>query len=347
MRGFVLVAAAALITTACGNSTGPTPLPPTEDPPKIVCPAPLTIQLVSGSSIAVTYPGPTTVNGKPPVATACAPVSGSLFNVGATSVACIATDALQRTDVCSFTVTVLAPVPPPVLAVTTFFAFGDSITWGDDGRNSASDPLGRLFPRVQLPDPQTYPSVLQQSLRDRYKAQLPAVKNEGKPGESVTDSGTFPRFVALTSGRKYEAVLIMEGTNDLQKAHNAADAASREGILGSAAAGLRQMVGDAKQHGLRPLLATIPPMNPSGSRGAVYGAELVSSFNNRIRSVAAAENITLVDVNLAFGGNLALLGSDGVHPNADGYNTIAGAFFDGIRRTLETKTSFAPSIRHR
>ncbi len=181
----------------------------------------------------------------------------------------------------------------------------------------------------------------------RYKVQLPTVKNEGKPGEAVTDPGTLPRFVVLTSSRQYEAVLIMEGTNDLQKAHNAASLSSQEGILGSAAAGLRQMVGDAKSRGLRPLLATIPPMNPSGSRGAVYGAELVSSFNDRIRSVAAAENITLVDVQLAFGGNLALLSSDGVHPNADGYNTIAGAFFDAIRRTLENRTSVASSIMSR
>ena len=97
------------------------------------------------------------------------------------------------------------------------------------------------------------------------------------------------------------------------------------------------MVGDAKSRGIRPFLATIPPMDPSGSRGSDCGADLVPGFNDRIRSVAAAENVTLVDVYQAFGGNLALLSADGVHPNTEGYKKIADAFFDAIKSTLEIK----------
>jgi hypothetical protein len=148
-----LIFAGALLAGGCSSSTGPTPVP-TPDPPKITCPAPQTIQLTAGTSIAVTYAA-TTVNGKPPVVTACVPLSGTVFNVGTTSVSCTATDALQQTAVCLFVITVLAPVQPPVLAATSFLAFGDSITWGDDGRNSASDPLARFNPRVQLPAAQT------------------------------------------------------------------------------------------------------------------------------------------------------------------------------------------------
>jgi lysophospholipase L1-like esterase len=335
-----LIFAGALLAGGCSSSTGPTPVP-TPDPPKITCPAPQPIQLTAGTSIAVTYAA-TTVNGKPPVVTACVPLSGTVFNVGTTSVSCTATDALQRTDACSFLITVLSPVPPPILAATSFLAFGDSITRGEDGRNSLSATSIRFYPRVLLPDAQTYPGLLQQSLVDLYRTQSPKVDNRGFPGEAVTDTDpdTFARFVALTSSRRYDAVLIMEGSNDLMLATRDST------VLERAAVRLRQMVGDAKSRGIRPLLATIPPMNPAGSRGKDWGADLVPGFNDRIRSVAAAENVTLVDVYQGFGGNLALLSADGLHPNTDGYQKIADVFFSAIRSTLEITTP-ASSLRTR
>jgi lysophospholipase L1-like esterase len=337
-----LIFAGALLAGGCSSSTGPTPVP-TPDPPKITCPAPQTIQLTSNvTSVSVTYASPTTINGKLPVTTACAPASGSSFGIGKTSVSCTATDALQRTDACSFLITVLSPVPPPILAATSFLAFGDSITRGEDGRNSLSATSTRFYPRVLLPDAQTYPGLLQQSLVDRYRTQSPKVDNRGFPGEAVTDTDpdTFARFVTLTSSRRYDAVLIMEGSNDLMLATRDSTVPER------AAVRLRQMVGDAKSRGIRPLLATIPPMNPAGSRGKDWGADLVPGFNDRIRSVAAAENVTLVDIYQGFGGNLALLSADGLHPNTDGYQKIADVFFSAIRSTLEITTP-ASSLRTR
>ena len=88
---------------------------------------------------------------------------------------------------------------------------------------------------------------------------------------------------------------------------------------------------------MRPLLATIPPMNPAGRRGG--GAMLVPSLNDRIYQVGAAENLAIVDVYAAFNGNLTLLGDDGLHPNAAGYQVIAKAFADAIRNSLEVKTT--------
>jgi lysophospholipase L1-like esterase len=193
--------------------------------------------------------------------------------------------------------------------------------------------------------------VLLQELRARYTTQTPTVDNGGRPGEAITDPATsdFPtartRFDGLLPG--HSAVLIMEGTNDLQKAHVAPTQAVQDDILATAAAGLRQMVRDAKSTGARPLLATIPPMNPTGSRGQTYGWDLVAGFNDRVASVAASEQIPLVDVNKAFGGNLGLLGFDGVHPTAEGYKVIADAFFASIKGTLETQTSIVPSFTRR
>ena len=355
MRRFALAAAAALIAGGCGG-TAPTPIPPppTEDPPKITCPAPQTVQLTAGSSATVTYT-PTTSNGRAPVTVVCTPPSGSAFGIGQATVNCVATDALQRTDPCSFPITVLAPPPAPTLIVTTFLAFGDSITWGEDGRNSVTSVPATLLPRVRLPLDQTYPGVLLQLLAARYTTQTPRVDNRGQPGEAISDPPTadvpttaVSRFDALLPG--HGAVLIMEGTNDLPKAHSAANQAAADNILATAAAGLRQMVRDAKASGSRAFLATIPPMNPAGSRGQTFGWELVAGFNDRVASVAANEQVPLVDVNKAFGGNLGLLGSDGVHPTAEGYQKIADSFFAAIKGTLETRTSStasAPAIRRR
>jgi lysophospholipase L1-like esterase len=332
MKRFALALSCALLAGACGNSTAPTP-PPTEDPPKISCPAALTIQLTSGNAIAVTFPAPTFVNGKPPVTTSCTPVSGSTFNVGTTTVSCTATDALQRADVCSFAITVLAVPPPPKLAVTRFFAFGDSITRGEDGNTALTASTSRFYPHVILADAQTYPGLLTQSLVSRYPTQSPIVTNQGLPSEAVSDPGTLGRYLTFTSSGQYDGALIMEGSNDLYKARNGTG--DPNSVMDVAIAGLRTMVLDAKSRNIRPFLATIPPMDPLGFRGMVYGHEYVAGFNDRIRQVAALENVPLVDVYQAFGGNLALLSADGVHPNPGGYQRIADTFFTAIKTTAE------------
>jgi lysophospholipase L1-like esterase len=336
MKRFALAISCALLAGACASSTSPTPPPPTEDPPKISCPAPQTIQLTSGSTIAVTYASPTFANGKPPVTTSCTPQSGSIFNVGTTTVSCTATDALQRADICSFAIAVLAVPPPPKLAVMRFFAFGDSITRGEDGSNALTAPASRFYPRVILPDALTYPGALMRSLVSRYSTQSPIVTNQGLPSEGASDAGTLGRFVTFTSSGQYDGALIMEGTNDLYKARNGTG--NPNSVMDVAIAGLRTMVLDAKSRNIRPFLATIPPMDPLGFRGMVYGHEYVAGFNDRIRQVASLENVPLVDVYSAFGGNLALLSADGVHPNPGGYQRIADTFFSAIRTTAEIAT---------
>jgi len=347
----ILAAAAALFANSC-SSTAPTPppTPPTEDPPQITCPAPQTVQLAIGaSSIPVTY-APTVVNGKAPVTATCTPASGSSFGVGQSIVNCTATDGLQRTSSCSFTVTATAPTIPK-LTVTRFVSFGDSITAGENGVDGGPDTSGLCQPkitstggirqRVILPTAQTYPGQLQAQLSARYTTQSPTVLNRGCPGEYAVGTNTRARFDAIVSTSQYDVVLIMEGSNDLFQP-------IRSDPVGSAAAALRSLVGDAKATGVRPLLATIPPMNPAGRRGS--GATLVPALNDRIYQVGAAENLAIVDVYAAFNGNLTLLGDDGLHPTAAGYKVIADTFMTAIKSALEVQsisTSRAPAIRRR
>jgi lysophospholipase L1-like esterase len=346
MKRFALAISCTLLAGACASSTSPTPVP-TEDPPQITCPAVQPIQLTSGTSSGpVTYAA-TAIKGKAPVTIVCVPPSGSSFTVGTNTVTCTATDALQRPAACSFSVTVLAVVQPPKLTVTRFVAFGDSITAGEDGVDGGPDTSGLcqptvtstsgIQPRVILPDAQTYPGQLQAKLSALYQAQSPTVVKRGCPGESVTGSNTRPRFDALVSTGQYDVVLIMEGSNDLETP-------TRSDPVGSAADALRFLVDDAKSVGVRPLLATIPPMNAAGRRGS--GAALVPLLNERIFQIGSAENMMIVDVYAAFNGNLSLIGDDGLHPNASGYGVIADAFLATIRSAFEVKTA-APVLSFR
>jgi lysophospholipase L1-like esterase len=127
--------------------------------------------------------------------------------------------------------------------------------------------------------------------------------------------------------------LIMEGTNDL---YNRDDR-----IFPAAYDGLRSMIRNAKGRGLRPYLATIPPMDPTKCVPVCRGLpwSLVSGFNDGVRSLATTEGVTLVDVYQGFNGNLSLLGPDGLHPAAEGYAKIADLFFAAIKQTLETSSA--------
>jgi len=89
-----------------------------------------------------------------------------MFDIGATPVTCVATDAKSVTASCTFTVTLNAP---PKISLERFLAFGDSITWGENGLSTATalDVPERLRPAVQLPFADTYPGALQTEMRAR------------------------------------------------------------------------------------------------------------------------------------------------------------------------------------
>src|SRR4051812_13206403 len=121
----LLLLGAGFGAASCSSPSKPSPpVDPFPDGPHISCPAsPSPITSTNGSAIPVQFATPTASGGAPPVTIACTPASGSSFSVGSTPVGCIATDARQRTDQCSFAVLVIVP---PRISVTAFVAFGDS-----------------------------------------------------------------------------------------------------------------------------------------------------------------------------------------------------------------------------
>jgi lysophospholipase L1-like esterase len=331
-RNLASVLTLAMVTAACRSPTPPTP-PVDQYPngPKISCPAPPPpLTSPNGLAMPVQYGTPIGTGGAPALAVSCTPPSGAIFLIGSTTVVCTATDARQRSDSCSFAVVIQTP---PKISLTRFVAFGDSITYGEDGRDSASAAQGApslpglIRPQVQFPFAQTYPGGLQIQLQARYVTQNPTVFNAGLRLEKAADTTTASRFSGVIAGGRYESVLIMEGSNDL------GDRDSSD--IPPAIASLQTMIRTAKGRGVRPYLATVPPMVPGGSRALAWS--LVPMLNDQIRGLAASENITLVDVYADFGSSFQqYIGFDGLHPNADGYARIANLFFTTLKSTLET-----------
>jgi lysophospholipase L1-like esterase len=286
-----------------------------------VCPSPLSVVSQTGAAMSVHYGTVTSTGGTSPVQIACTPQNDSVFQIGSTTVTCTATDAKNVTANCSFSVTVTAP---PKLNATSFIAFGDSMTDGE-----ITDPTAlttsSLKPLVVV-RAQSYPTDLLNELMARYTSQSINVFNGGKSGESILHDDPVSRLNGYLSGGLYQVLLLMEGANDI----NSRDTNS----IAPAVAVMDSMVRLAKGRGMRVFLATLPPQNPLGSRG--QGAVLVQPYNDALRSMAASENITLVDVYQAFGGDITtLIGSDGLHPTTAGYQRIADTFFAAIKQSLE------------
>ena len=285
---------------ACSESTvaptSPSPLPEHKiGQLELSCPATVQAQSLDGRPLAIDFT-PAATGGLDPVTVACTPASGSRFPVGETQVSCVATDALQQSSRCRFAIMVLAP---PMLAISRFLAFGDSITAGVVSHPGGGWTLDRM---------RSYPAVLRRDLSANYRAQNIQIVNAGAPGEWAANA--IPRFREQLRILRPQCVLLMEGTNDVDQ-------------IGGARA-LEQMIHAASAAGADTLLMTIPPQ-----RG-LEKAHLVPVINEEIRAIAARRRVVLVDVYrlLLHGacvgsGPIPCIGPDGLHPTAEGYELIA------------------------
>lgn len=245
---------------------------------------------------------------------ACTPSSGSGFAVGSTNVECVATDALNRSSSCTFSVTVNAP---PRLRLSRFMAYGDSVTAGQvivPGTENVE-----LIP-AQAP----YPEVLAQLLVARYVGQGVSVFNAGRPVEKAELAAG--RFLAALNAANPQAVIVLEGYNDLLYADPAHGIEAVE-------SGVSAVAAEARSHGVRVFISTLAPTKP-GRRNIPLG--VIASANDRLRVVARGEGAYLIDVFSALLPDLdGNIGSDGLHPTEIGYRRIAETVFAAIRADLE------------
>jgi len=284
----------------------------------------------------VIYADPTITGGKVPYVTKCTPISGSQFLVGDSTVNCQTTDAQPKTASCSFNVHVAAP---PRISVTNFDAYGDSITFGEDGVNlcpiNSNTALFSARCKVSLP----YPDLLRGLLQQRYTAQSSSffVVNSGQTGDTPNspDPGKgLSRFNATVPNHvpTYQVLLLMLGANNVPD----------PGTWGAAISAMRTMIQTAQSAGIRVLLATLPPEDPGivATDGTHRGQSdsQVQQFNALLISLASETRATLVDVHQAFPPTSTYL-SDGLHPTQLGYVQIADNFFTVIRNTFEVSVT--------
>jgi lysophospholipase L1-like esterase len=222
---------------------------------------------------------------------------------------------------------------PPMLSVTGFMAFGDSMTFG-----TVAVPVATTFRLVGTPE--SFPTVLQAMLGARYTAQTIDMDNQGKPGERLADAG--PRL-SLALASRPPVVFLMEGANDLDVFGGMGPAVEAAGI-DAMATRMDGLVSQARASGATVFLATLPPQRPSSTKARSETAPLVPIFNDRVRAIAASRQATLVDV---FAGiDLSHIGIDGLHPTEQGYRRIAELFYAPIAAAFELPpqpTSGAPA----
>ena len=318
------------VGVSCSNpatSTSPTPPPPPPPPPvaaapTLACPNTVRTSTTAIAGVAASYSVPAAEGGQSPVVVTCTPESGTLFKIGETVVECSASDALNRTASCTFAVQVSRI---PSLSKTRFLAFGDSITGGEVTVPVASSFGDRSFKQVQVPSA-AYPTVLAIQLAARYRAQEDAiaVANYGVAGEKAVNARD--RFIAALGIVRPDAVLLMEGSNDIAR--------GEDGAASGAAQEIRNMAAEARRRGMRVFIATVPPGRPGGSK--TIAPLLLTDYNNRMRSVAATEGAILVDVFAALSTDVnRFIGIDGLHPTELGYARIADTFFAAIRAEFE------------
>jgi lysophospholipase L1-like esterase len=308
-----------LFGPGCSNPAAPGPLPPPEPgAPAIQCPADIQIDLVDEASAVVTYQAPVVSGGTAPVTATCTVPSGTTFQSGTADVICTATDAAARTSQCVFHVDVTLI---PKLKGTKIVAFGDSITAGEVSAPSQ--------PAVLYLDPaSSYPSVLIESLRGRYRAQEITVINAGIPGERVLGTGSGDsgegRIEDLVVQHRPDVLIILEGVNGLSKT-NAIDIS--DGLRRGARRAVRQGVPLV-------LVSTILPGVPG--RPKAPDPEAVLMLNEDIRAWVGREQVVLVDSFASFEPMKELLiGQDGLHPTVEGYTKLAEIFFEALKARFE------------
>lgn len=223
----------------------------------------------------------------------------------------------------------------PVLGATKFLAFGDSLTHGSP---SSYDVFDLLF--NEPPPAGNYPSQLLDILKQQFPSQAPAfrVVNGGWPGEQVIPSSTRSRFQQLMAQERPQAVLLLEGINDLNSGASVSRTVSALGDLIDVARTYNATVFIAT------MFQTCPSFDPIRNVQRENSSTQITAFNSAVTSMASGRpNVSVVNLYSVFGNNCTAtggtgpLGRDGLHPNSIGYGVIASKFRENVIATFAVR----------
>lgn len=355
LRGVALVLA--VLTAGCGDDTptAPTPTTPgTIAAALLSCPPSVERQSIDALPVTVSWDLPT-VAGIPVDKGSCSPGSGSVFPIGVSTVVCTP-DQPTLASSCSFSITITPP--DPTLRVTSFMAFGDSITAGEVGNSflppgvTARELLARLRAARGRPIPgsftvvqplNSYPAQLHNLLTRAYTTQLISVANEGLSGERASQ-GVSRLTASLLAGQP-QVLMLFEGFNDIDLAFLGGPAGDdTPNNVASIAADLRSMALNAHGRGVDLLLATLTPVTDAREESDPGTRATIIALNAEIRGIAAALGLGgVVDLYAALDGVPGTIGADGFHPTVAGYRRMADVFFAEIVSRYDI-TPQAPSL---
>ena len=195
-------------------------------------------------------------------------------------------------------------------AAVRVLCFGDSFTYGTTQRGlpgfatlsftEGYEPkLGRLLKR---------------SSDDRF-----TLINAGIGGE--TTSAGLERLPGELRIHDPHLVLLWLGVVDINTNDKARFTLVRDNLV--------EMMHTIKSQGRQVIIGTYPAMNPEGFRA--LAPENIPRLNDIIRQEANHQQVPIAGHERAFGGDLTLIGPDGLHPNDNGYELIAETWFDIIK----------------
>ncbi len=306
---------------ACGSTPSPPtgPTGPSSPPPQMACSSDVSV-VGRGPTQPLTFSAPTVTGGVAPVTTVCTPASATQFAVGSTTVTCVATDAAAQTASCSFT----ARVAAPTLGVKQFMAVGDSLTAGENGL-----PIQPSF----VDEPNSYPTKLRSALQAAFPGQGITVTSRGVPGQFVNQ--TKDALAGYLAARP-EAVMLLSGYNDLTiPCHPPAtiNTPDCDAAVEFVEDTLRECVQVIKRtssvrYVFLSLLTPPGPVAANATRDNRIHLSAIQALNQRIRTIATAENVVLVDSFSPFVGREAeFVSIDGLHLRTPGYQSLADTFF--------------------
>ena len=206
----------------------------------------------------------------------------------------------------------------------TYMTFGDSIT---EGNNYPGDP--------------SYSGPLADKLRQHFGRATVFVEGVG----STKSNQGADRIDGPLSADHPAYTLILYGTNDYTQSdcNNVAKLATTCFTIAS----LRDIVLSVRGAGSLPVLATIPPVNTGFDfRAPPQRNDWVSAADVQIRDLARQQGVALADVETAFlaAGDTSRLFVDSLHPNAEGEELIASAFFEAVAHGARAGTAFTGEV---